>query len=119
VRHFVDRVLRGAGYNVTSATSGTDALLLVGQQPPFDLFVIDMVMPQMTGDELARQLRRINPDAKVLYFTGHSDRLFSEKSTLWQHEAYVDKPVTIKGLLEAASLLLFGHMGGLQSKTRA
>ena len=64
-------------------------------------------MPQMTGDELARRLRHDEPSVKVLYLTGFSDQLFNEKFTLWQDEAYLDKPCTIEGLLEAVSLLHF------------
>jgi DNA-binding NarL/FixJ family response regulator len=70
-------------------------------------------MPQMRGDELARHLRQMDPDVKVLYFTGDSDRLFKETMTLWEHEAFVDKPVSGTGLLEAVSLLFFGHTHGL------
>jgi hypothetical protein len=54
----------------------------------------------------------------LLYFTGYSDRLFKDKLTLWEHEAFVDKPVTVNALLEAVSLLLFGHIDGLHSMTR-
>jgi YesN/AraC family two-component response regulator len=74
----------------------------------FDLVVTDVMMPQMTGDELARRLRLQHPTVKVLYLTGFSDRLFKEKVTLWADEAFLDKPCTVKGLLEAVSLLLFG-----------
>jgi hypothetical protein len=45
---------------------------------------------------------------------GYSDVLFKEKVTLWKHEAFVDKPVTVKGLLEAVSLILFGHTQGVR-----
>ena len=109
IRRFAERVLRDAGYDVIVAADGPEVLRLVEQQRPFDLFVIDLMMPQMKGDELARQLRGANPDTKVLYFTGYSDRLFQEKSTLWEGEAFIEKPVNTKGLLEAVSLLLFGH----------
>ena len=118
VRDFAERVLREAGYDVVVASDGSEALRLVAQQPPFDAFVIDVVMPQMSGDELARQLRIADPDVKVLYFTGYSDRLFTDKRTLWEHEAFVDKPVTIKGLREDVSLLLFGHTHGPRSTPR-
>ena len=47
---------------------------------------------------------------KVLYLTGYSDRLFKEKVTLWADEAYLDKPGSVKGLLQAVSLLLFGQL---------
>ena len=70
-------------------------------------------MPQVRGDGLARHLRQMDPNAKVLSFTGDSDRIFKEEATLWKHEAFLDKPVNGTGLLEAVSLLLFGHTRGL------
>ena len=69
-------------------------------------------MPQVRGDGLARHLRQMDPNAKVLSFTGDSDRLFEDRNTLGAHEAFIEKPVTVKGLLEAVSLLLFGHPHG-------
>jgi FixJ family two-component response regulator len=66
----------------------------------------------MHGDELARRLRAAAPDIHVLYFTGFSDTLFDGKSILWEYEAFLEKPVTVAGLREAASLLLFGHVHG-------
>jgi len=66
----------------------------------------------MTGDELAQHLRRIDPDCKVLYFTGFADQLFDSKETLWQNEAFIEKPAAPTALLEAVSLLLYGHTHG-------
>jgi PleD family two-component response regulator len=60
--------LHDAGYEVIVASSGAEVLRIVEAQRPFDLFVIDVGMPQMSGDEFARRLRHMNPDAKVLYF---------------------------------------------------
>jgi two-component system cell cycle sensor histidine kinase/response regulator CckA len=114
IRTFAERVLRDGGYEAATASDGSEALRLVeAQMATFDLFVIDMMMPNMLGTELARQLRHANPEVKVLYFTGYTDQLFLERSTLWEHEAFVEKPVTPKGLLEAASLMLFGDTKGL------
>lgn len=48
------------------------------------------MMPQMAGDELARRLRQSEPSLKVLYLTGFSDRLFKERVTLWEDEAFLD-----------------------------
>jgi FixJ family two-component response regulator len=81
--------------------------------------VVDLQMPLMTGDEVAQRLRRADPDLKVLYFTGHSDRLVKETTTLSANEAFLEKPVTIQGLLEAVSLLLFGHTRHGHKKTDA
>jgi CheY-like chemotaxis protein len=74
-----------------------------------DVLVTDMMMPEMLGDQLARRLRQLHPALKVLYVTGFSDRLFAEKLTLWEGEAFLEKPCTPTGLLEAMSLLLYGR----------
>jgi CheY-like chemotaxis protein len=108
VRRFVERVLREAGYNTATAGDGTEALKVAGTLGKFDILVTDMMMPEMMGDELARRLRLQEPTLRVLYLTGFSDRLFKEKSTLWEDEAYLDKPCSVRGLLEAVSLLLTG-----------
>jgi len=109
VRDFVDHVLRDAGYRTMVAGSGPDAIELAAKEP-IDLLLTDVNMPQMTGDELARRLRHDEPSLKVLYLTGFSDQLFREKTTLWQDEAYLEKPCTIAGLLEAVALITLGHV---------
>jgi CheY-like chemotaxis protein len=109
VRKFVERVLREAGYQTATASDGPEALEVAAKLESFDMLVTDVMMPQMTGDELARRLRVTTPARKVLYLTGFSDRLFKEKVTLWADEAFLDKPCSVKGLLQAVSLLLFGH----------
>ena len=110
VRKFVERVLREAGYDTATASDGPEALDVAAGAETFDILVTDVMMPQMTGDELARQIRASTPEIKVLYLTGFSDRLFKEKVTLWADEAFLDKPSSVKGLLEAVSLLLFGRL---------
>lgn len=108
VLRFVDRVLRDAGYKTAVAGSGMEAIEVAKKIGPLGALVTDVMMPGMTGDELARTLRQTEPTLKVLYLTGYSDRLFKEKSTLWADEAFLDKPCTVKGLREAVSLLLTG-----------
>jgi two-component system, cell cycle sensor histidine kinase and response regulator CckA len=110
VRKFVERVMREAGYQTATAADGPEALEVAARLETFDILVTDVMMPQMTGDELARRIRASTPGIKVLYLTGFSDRLFKEKVTLWADEAFLDKPCSVKGLQEAVSLLLFGHI---------
>jgi two-component system, cell cycle sensor histidine kinase and response regulator CckA len=110
VRRFVERVLSDAGYRTVAAPDGPEALDDAAGLDAFDLLVTDLMMPQMTGDELARRLRVQRPSLKVLYLTGFSDRLFKEKVTLWADEAFLDKPCSVKGLLEAVALLVFGRL---------
>jgi CheY-like chemotaxis protein len=115
-RTFAERGLCGAGYELAVASDGHEALRIVEAQSPFDLFVIDILMPQMRGDELAQRLRQRDADVKVLYFTGYPDLLFEDGKVLRQNEAFVEKPVSRKGLLEAVSLILFGHMRGPETE---
>ena len=76
VRTFVSRALEEAGYVVVSASGGRDALKLIEGQPRFDVCVLDVMMPDIRGDELGCQLRARDPDARILYFTGYADHLF-------------------------------------------
>jgi two-component system cell cycle response regulator CpdR len=110
MRRFVECALDAAGYEVVGASNGPEALECVERHPPFDLFILDLMMPQMEGDELSRRLHLRDPDAKVLYLTGHSDRLFAQRQVLWENEAFLDKPVSLEGLLEGVSLMLSGHI---------
>ena len=57
-----------------------------------------------------------NPDLKVLYLTGYSDRLFKEKVMLWEDEAFLDKPCSVKGLLQAVSMVTFASPGRAWSR---
>lgn len=108
IREFVERTLRQAGYTTRGAGNGFEALHLTEAEGPFDLLLTDVRMPEMTGDDLARRVRRLQPDMRVLYLTGFNDQLFAEKGRLWDGEAFLDKPTSGQGLLEAVALLLYG-----------
>ncbi len=110
VRKFVERVMSEAGYETATASDGPEALEAAKKFDPVDLLVTDVMMPQMAGDELARRLRQSEPSLKVLYLTGFSDRLFKERVTLWEDEAFLDKPCSVKGLVQAVSLLASGRL---------
>jgi len=110
VVEFAHRVLETVGYSIRTATSGDAAIELCSREGMPDLLVTDMKMPRMDGDELASRLRQTEPDLKVLYLTGFADLLFKNKEVLWDGEAYLEKPCTIGGLLEAVSLLLYRHL---------
>lgn len=74
VRPVYRRMLESVGYNVLEAADGSDALQTVEHHAgPIDLMVTDVVMPQLNGFELARQVKEQRPDMKVLYVTGFID----------------------------------------------
>lgn len=105
IRCLFDRVLRRAGYITRLASNGVDALAVADGPDRINLLVTDMMMPDMNGDEVARRLRQKYPELKVLYCTGFSDHLFNQKGSLWEDEAFIEKPCTPEALLEAVSLL--------------
>lgn len=110
VRMLLERVLRGAGYNITVGQDGQEALELAAKLTPFDLLLTDLKMPRIRGEELARRLRQAQPALKVLYLTGYADQLFVSKgSGLWEDEAFLEKPATSQEILEAVAMLLYGH----------
>jgi CheY-like chemotaxis protein len=109
IRALMSRVLQTAGYEVVIAASGAEALERFKDMKQCDLVLTDLMMPEMNGDELVRRLRFDQPDLKVLYLTGFSDRLFAEKQLLWEDESFLDKPCSPKAVLEGVSLLLNGH----------
>ena len=109
VRKLARRALELAGFRVIEARDGIEALALLDDAAPVDLLCADMNMPNLSGDEMARQFRLRQPDLKVLYVSGYVDSLFEKRHTLWQGEAFLEKPFTSKGLLEAVSLLLYGR----------
>jgi CheY-like chemotaxis protein len=110
IRDFVARVLRQPGHEVRAAASGAEAVRIAETEGPFDLLVTDVTMAEMRGDELARRLRQADPLLKILYLTGFSDRLFETRPLLWEDEAFLQKPVSAQGLLEAVGLLLLGRV---------
>lgn len=110
IRTAARRMLEADGYQVIEAENGMKAVEMLSDDRVVDVLMADLEMPELTGEEMARRLRATRPDLKVLYVTGHVDRLFSERPVLWEGEAFLEKPFTIKSLTEAMSLLLFGTL---------
>jgi PAS domain S-box-containing protein len=74
VRELVRAVLRNEGYTILEAADGREALRIAGQHHgPIDLLVTDVVMPEMSGRELAEQLSLAGQPLKVLFMSGYTD----------------------------------------------
>jgi CheY-like chemotaxis protein len=105
----VRRCLDDDRVTLLEASSGKDALEHLTPGRPLDLLLTDLRMPDMEGDELAREFRGVQPELKVLYLTSHADRLFEAKVRLLNREAYLDKPFTREGLREAVAMAIFSR----------
>ena len=110
VRALARRILEGGGYGVIEAANGAEALDVMASKARVDFLMADLDMPVMRGEEMAKKIRSLRPDLKVLYVTAHSEQLFKERPELIDGEAFLDKPFTMRGLLEAVSLLKVGYI---------
>jgi CheY-like chemotaxis protein len=89
--------LETLGYQVSSRTSSMEALQLFKNKPYyFDLVITDMTMPKMTGDELAKEMKRINPDIPIILCTGFSTKLSSESSQPSEIDLVLMKPIIVQ-----------------------
>lgn len=104
------RVLEDDGYCVLEAADGAQGVELLAGEVHLDLLIADLDMPVLSGDEMVRCIRLARPDLRVLYVTGHIDRLMDARP-LWEGEAFLEKPFSGAGLREAVSLLLHGTIG--------
>jgi signal transduction histidine kinase len=100
VLQVVVRMLRRNGYSVIAATTGTQALTLAAERD-FDMLLTDVVMPEMSGLELAERIGQLRPDASVLFMSGYSPDLFGDKRGLAEGIRLLQKPFTEQALLEA------------------
>jgi CheY-like chemotaxis protein len=95
---------------VLEAAGGLDAIGMLRDGLALDLLIADLDMPEMSGEDMVRRVHAERPNLKVLYVTGNIDRLLNVRSLIWEGEAFLDKPFTAKGLLEAVSQLLTGRI---------
>jgi len=95
VRRLAERTLRAAGYQVHACADGAQALEAIrGPLGTVDLLVTDLVMPGMTGHQLAEQFRQLVPSARVLFISGYTDDYAARQGLLDVGHAFLPKPFT-------------------------
>jgi len=93
VRSFAEAALRVHGYQVETAANAVDALLLCKRRgAPIDLLVTDVVMPGMSGRELAERLRATTPGLRVLFMSGYTDDVVLLHGALDEGTGFIQKP---------------------------
>jgi len=99
VRAVAKGILRRSGYHVIEAHNAGEALLSSEQHAAtIHLLVSDVVMPQMSGPELAKRLASVRPDMRVLCMSGYTDDSIVRHGVLEAHIAYLQKPITPEAL---------------------
>ena len=99
VRDLCSRILGDLGYRVMQARSGAEAVAAaVGRTDRIDLLLTDVVMPGMSGKELATQLVLHHPGMKVLFMSGYTDNAIVHHGVLDEDVSFIGKPYTPSAL---------------------
>ena len=109
IAKLVTRMLERMGYQVEAMTSSSEALTVFRSKPgAYDLVIMDMAMPRMTGDRLARELIAIRPEIPIVLCTGFSDRIDEQQAAELGVKALLLKPVRKRELAALIRRLLDG-----------
>jgi len=112
VRELARDVLRGAGYRVFEAADAAEAMRLWSlYTDEIQLLLTDMVMPRMTGREIAETLAPVRPDLRVVYMSGYTDDPMVREGETAVPGVFLKKPFSVDGLLQAARTALDGAGG--------
>ena len=107
VRGLASAILSAHGYTVIAAADGVEALALLEAHPAIDLLLTDVVMPRMSGAELARRACAARPGLRTLFASGYTGDAIAER--LDPGVAFIQKPFSPASLLERVREVLDGR----------
>jgi len=105
IRFTMEIMLRRHGYTVTTASNGAEALALVEQQP-FELLLLDLKMPGLSGLEVARRASELQPAAALLILTGSSQIEGTLEEQDLDQFAYMLKTASPQEVLDRVAALM-------------
>jgi two-component system, cell cycle sensor histidine kinase and response regulator CckA len=102
MRQMIDQVLRTAGFRVLVAREANEAAEIWSRKgPQIDLLLTDILLPGLSGPELAREFLSSRPDLKVLIISGSQEEIVLKAVELAGAKVFLAKPFNHRGLLEA------------------
>jgi CheY-like chemotaxis protein len=110
VRRFASRVLEAAGYRVLTAPDGNSAVEAAAHGD-VQLLLTDVVMPVMSGAEVASRLAATQPGIRVLFMSGHTDKSIVRDGVLEPGIDFLPKPFTSESLLAAVDRAMSRGLG--------
>lgn len=106
VRDLIRRVLEKRGHRVATAARPDDALALVRQLPELDLLITDVVMPGLSGRELADALKQTHPTLQVLFMSGYTANAIVHHGVLDVGLDFIPKPFALDAFSQKVDELL-------------
>jgi DNA-binding response OmpR family regulator len=107
LREMVERLLKKEGFRVLSATDGGEAAEIIAtEKETIDLLLADILLPGLSGPEIARELRAQNPNLKVIFASGSHSGNVLDTIEFVEQPIFVPKPYDPKTLLAAIRLSL-------------
>jgi two-component system cell cycle sensor histidine kinase/response regulator CckA len=95
------RGLRSRGYSVIEAANGVEAMEALDEKDgAVDLVVSDVVMPEMDGPTLLREMRKRNPNLKIIFVSGYAEEAFDKSLPENEQFAFLPKPFALSALVE-------------------
>ena len=99
VRTFTKKALELSGYNITEAYDGVSALKCVNEEKNnYDLIITDVMMPEMDGPTLAGEIKKNNPQQKILFISGYTENHENLTSLKEEDVYFLNKPFTLEEL---------------------
>jgi len=99
--------LKQLGYDVFTHTSSLQAMEAFRSKPDsFDIVITDMTMPNLTGDRLAVEIKRLKPEIPVILCTGFSEKMTAEKASKIGVDAFLMKPISLTDLAKTIRIVL-------------
>jgi nitrogen-specific signal transduction histidine kinase/CheY-like chemotaxis protein len=107
VRDVATRILQRFGYRVIAANGGQEGLrFFLKDRDQIEAVITDMAMPGMDGQELVKELLRIEPGLRIMGMSGHGENIAGTSSTPWGLPVFLSKPFTVEKLLVGLTELL-------------
>jgi CheY-like chemotaxis protein len=111
VRRAALAILRRGGYSILEAANGPDALAVVAAHPgTIDLLLTDVIMPGMSGRDLATQLSTLRPRTRILYMSGYTANVIGREGVIGTDVAFIQKPFTPDALLRKVNEVLLASV---------
>lgn len=101
IREITRKILQLYGYTLHTARTGKEALQILDRiSEPIDMLISDLILPDMNGAEMAREIQKRESTIKVLFISGYTDHAIDQENSRFGRASFLQKPFTIRELAQ-------------------